>query len=447
MTLNKSTIFFIIIIGSLNSYTLSAKENKNSNSSSLSYKDMKLSHTKNRDKLVESLLKACPLFLLDIESREKIYHNMVYPTVAIPMPGNVRQNYLKRSKNIALIISGNNGNPSDFYSETQKMVCLNHLAFAYSRAVPAYRFLDAKLFNKHLTDIPPHWLKVIALKTLLPQIEPNKWIMWVDDDVVTSDFHPKQDAYIDVLIDSYAKEGTPNRPSMLISSDPFTGINTGIVLIRNSQEGRELLERWWETRVDDIKNPYYCNRTNSYYSHLKLCREACYPDYTCTTPCPSNINLFTLHDQEALYQMLISSKNNSYQNSTNAMLYANSHVVVIFPQKHDVDNRDDIDYVGINTFFIELVDTVDEAKAIHPSEDAWVQVPGLGESPDKRSLHLIAWLSRISDLYPYKHTGSRWKKYFHNVIGNVLTDSDDSFNHDEKHWLEANEFELFTNEI
>ncbi len=408
---NNFIIYLTIIIGSIISHRVIAEEYYNPSCSTVSYEDMKLSFTENRDNLVNSLVKACPDFLPDTEITDKIYHTMAYPTVAIPMPGNVNQDHFIQTKNIALIISGNNRNPFSSLPEVQKMICLNHLAFAYARGVSAYQFLDAKGFKEQLTNLPPHWLKVIALKSLLPQIESDKWIMWIDDDVISSDFLENKHSYIDMLIESYIEEGpdVSKTPSMLVSADPYTDINTGIVLVRNSEEGRLLLEHWWDTRVMDIQDPFICSTTEKLYLTLNLCLLNC--NESCM-PIGKNPKSLALHEQETL-QILISYIKR--EGAIHANLYADSHVVKIFPQKLTYLEQDNIHHdIGINTFFIER-HTPDTAKAITSTKDVWVQVPGMGKFPNKRGLYLIAWLSKVNDLYPYHHEGFLWEKHFHKI--------------------------------
>ncbi len=395
----------------------------------ITYSDLKLSFNQTEDNILISLHKSCPGIFLETEYEKEIYTSVSDPIITVPMPNNVKQNQLIPTDNISVLISGNNRNSYNEFPEIHKIVCLNHLAFAYAHGVLAYGFLHAYTFKEALADLPPHWLKVIALKTLLPQIEPNKWIMWADDDVVTSDFHTMETSSIDTLINTFAGEEILKRPSVLVSSDPYTGINTGIVLIRNSKEGRAFLEHWWETRVDDIDKPYYCDKTGNSFETFHFCLDDCRYIETGNPSCsvpgnPNvNVNVFIFHEQETLYRMIMHPETESHKESTNAMRYLGSHIIKIFPQKHQDRQYDNNNFIGINTFFVERNLKI-EAKAIHPRRDVWVHTPGFGANSEKRFSYLSTWLSKINYLYPYKNKKYEWQKTCFIIDSDSCSNSD-----------------------
>ncbi len=387
----------------------------------ITYDDIKLSFSNDEKKLLTSFLKACPDLLSEHQAKVKISKNIVYPMITVPMPGNIKQNSLVSTKNIALLISGNHQNPVGLFPEIQKIICLNHLAFAYSRSVPAYRFLHNDLFKKQLANLPDDWLKVIAMRTLLPQIEEDKWIMWIDDDVVTSDFHEKENALIDNLIDTYANEKLSKRASVLVSEDPFTGVSAGIILVRNSKEGKKFLERWWKLRMDNINtnNIYYSHKTDKYYDDVDLCLDASYGNggSDCNTRRRKSMHYAQrsspLDSQKTLRHILFPYDTENIKTAKTAMLYVDSHVVKIFPQKHPLTQNDkaeeNTEYTGINTLITDK-DIPEKAKAINPDQDVWVRTMNMEDQPDLKSIYLFNWLSRISDLYPFERKGYGWQK-------------------------------------
>ncbi len=400
------------------------------NPSSISYEDMKLSFTENENDLVASVIKACSNLLSDTEIKDTLYKNIVSPMIVIPMPGNIRKNFLESTINIALLISGSDKSSSRLFPQTQKMICLNHLAYAYARGVSAYRFLHAEIFEDQLVDLPENWLKVIAMKTLLPQIEPDKWIMWIDDDVITSDFHTKGAPFIDKLINSYAKDGLSKAPSILVSSAPSTGLSTAIVLVRNSEEGRDFLQHWWDLRMDNINhnNFYYSNKTEKYYDDINLCLNTFHGDggYGCYTKnhqgSASYDRKSLLDAQETLQHILFRFRTENIKTAKTAEFYTGSHIVKIFSQKHPVIQTSEIGYVGINTFIGDTPIT-EEARATHPDKDVWVHTAGMVNRPDAKNLYILSWLASVSDFYPYKKKGLRWQKDFHQIIIDGFTDS------------------------
>ncbi len=404
----------------------------------IKYEDLKFSYGDDRDDLVNSLISGCPFFkgdtLLYEYISEPLYDQDLL--VKVPLPGNIKQNFLPKSKKISLIISGSSSGVNGTYSKIQKLVCLNHLAYAYSRGVPAYRFLNTDSFEEELKHLSPHWLKVAALRYYLPQIEADEWMMWIDDDVITSDFRQAVPV-TDDIIDFMVKPQDAKSPSIILTQDPNTSLNTGILFVRNSKEGRDYIEHWWETRIDDIHpsvfakqgTPYYCAKTGLHYQDHNSCFNDCYDKselYCPLNSCNSNVEdsldyssclhkrnydgwkPLRDHDQTALYRMHASPPKSTRlfgnRYSVHSLLYATSHVAKATLQKAylscDNDHGDcAAGYMGFNTF-INGMELNPDAKAEDPHYDLWVQAPGLGDMPGERLRHLSEWLKKINNFYP-----------------------------------------------
>ncbi len=435
--INKIVICFFLFVFSALSLAEKLSEadgtaiNDFTNHKKIKYEDLEFSYSDHRDDLFNSLISACPFFKGDTDHHEHIYESLHYQSldVTIPRPGNIDQNLLPKSKKISLIISGSSPNPEGKYSKTQKLVCLNHLAYAYSRGIPAYRFLNTLSFSEELEHLPPHWLKVAALKYYLPQIKADQWVMWVDDDVVTSDFTSSL-PLTDEIINFMVKPQDTKSPSIILTTDPNTGINTGILLVRNSKEGRDYIEHWWETRIDDIHpkvfdaqgTPYYCAKTGLHYKNYNSCSNVCHIETETYHPLISSDNddvansldyssclyesnysgwkPLSDHDQTSLYRMHLSlpSSPRLYGNrfAINALLYEKSHVLRSIQQKMSMSCGS---YRGFNTF-INCRELALKAKAFSPYDDLWVQAPGLGSDVKERSTRLNEWLRTINSIYP-----------------------------------------------
>ncbi len=374
--------------------------------------DITVDKTQARETLVTSLLKACPGMFVESEIKDLVFQSLAYKTgPVVPFPGNIKQTKLPVSPKLKVIISGSNQAFTAF-PELYKLTCLNHLAFVFSRQISGYRFLNPALWRHQLSNLSPHWMKVVALKEVLPQLPDNQWIMWIDDDVLTSDFSTVQLSLPDRLIEEYADSIDESvRPSVLVSSDPYTKVNTGVVLVRNSPEGNLFLQHWWETRVDDLhplvknsKGAFYCGLTGKTYNSMLACMNACGVDVAADKQSclPKQEVLWEglpHHDQTAFYRMLFSPQEfiDVREEATNDRLYLGSHVVKIIPQKRRYRRSG---YEGFNTFYGDR-ELGEEARAFDPSNDKWVHVSGLGSDPIKRTFYLLRWLNKVSDMYPY----------------------------------------------
>ena len=135
---------------------------------------------------------------------------------------------------------------------------MNHLAWAVSRQVE-YLFytLDKKasytygkknlswrrVFNA-LGNKQKYWTKVAVLKDVLEhgKIPEGQWVVWLDSDVVVNDFRAAQ-SMLDRAVEEYG-EGK----SLLLARDgveSMTPFNTGIIMVKNDEAGRELISRLW----------------------------------------------------------------------------------------------------------------------------------------------------------------------------------------------------------
>ena len=248
----------------------------------------------------------------EAEELSQFYFAHVRDTADVPMPHNIKPNLLPESRYIKAVISG----ASPLLNERHKAICLNHLAFVISRRIPYYFFFQTDDLSV-MKEMYPHALKLPSLMTILPKIEEDQWVLWLDDDIVSGDFmsvptvrleslegqelkstlsvmslaeraimHIERVATLDYEkrklaaapedIDSIEKYS----PAMLTLEDEASTahINTGMLWVKNNQKGRELIQLWWSKIIEDqhpMTEQLYCYKTNQYYDSMLSCLQAC----------------------------------------------------------------------------------------------------------------------------------------------------------------------------
>ncbi|UYM17182.1 glycosyltransferase family 25 protein [Endozoicomonas euniceicola] len=159
---------------------------------------------------------------------------------------------LPRLKHVHKVVSG--GDIKDFSQPVQ----MNHLSWAVSRQVEYHFYtLDKqasfiygkknlswwRVFNA-LGNKQKYWVKVAVLKDILEheKIPEGQWVVWLDSDVVVNDFRSTQ-SMLDRAVEEYGKG-----KSLLLARDgveSVTPFNTGIIMVKNDEVGRELISRLW----------------------------------------------------------------------------------------------------------------------------------------------------------------------------------------------------------
>ena len=146
------------------------------------------------------------------------------------------------SANIKIIISGGT-RPSAMLTRE------NHRAYAHLRGMD-YRFVYPLEFEDELKDKQKYWLKVFALKNLLEcgNIPYNSWVVWLDDDIVIDDYHNSV-GMLDKYIDTFGHEGE----ILLVEDIDYAKINTGILLVKKTENTRSFMHMWSLYSNDPIK--------------------------------------------------------------------------------------------------------------------------------------------------------------------------------------------------
>ena len=182
-----------------------------------------------------------------------------------PSLGDIDHQSIPHSPNIGAIISGGTWQP---YSLP---VAKNHAAFAKARGV-SYTYvvyeqgaksnISRYLLNK-LEDKKPYWGKVILLMKALQDkhVPQNKWIMWIDDDIIINDFE-QETSQLDRIIDIYGSNQCVltaadvweyrGRYSLNINGTVASLPNTGVVLLKNTDLCRELVADWYDESNDPV---------------------------------------------------------------------------------------------------------------------------------------------------------------------------------------------------
>lgn len=116
-------------------------------------------------------------------------------------------------------------------------------------------FAASKVFQLGL-----YWQKLIAVRDLLNLKENNKyryeWVWWLDADALFTNFSKSPQNFI-------KKFGAGK--DIIIAKDPFSALNAGVFLVRNTQFSRDF--------IDDIINLF------PYYKNAKLPEQTAMQDY------------------------------------------------------------------------------------------------------------------------------------------------------------------------
>ncbi|WP_153301337.1 hypothetical protein [Endozoicomonas arenosclerae] len=167
----------------------------------------------------------------------------------------------KETVHIKAMISGGDLRP---YSLA---VARNHAAFARMRNI-RYDFVPFQSSEEYpvtqwllekLGDKKRYWGKVFLIQYWLENnfVEENKWVAWIDDDIVINDF-----TAVEHKLD-WAVKYVPEE-SCIITTQDFWSIeegeqmlfatfraNTGIILVRNHSECRPIIEQWLSFAKDE----------------------------------------------------------------------------------------------------------------------------------------------------------------------------------------------------
>lgn len=113
-----------------------------------------------------------------------------------------------------------------------------------------YKYLEYK--SNLAKGYEPYWSKIAIINAWLDANKmdgSNKWLVWLDDDMIIMDSSIKAED----LINKYAK----NDESVIVAKDALawngdskTSINTGILFVKNTQQSREFFQNIWDKRND-----------------------------------------------------------------------------------------------------------------------------------------------------------------------------------------------------
>jgi len=147
----------------------------------------------------------------------------------------------------------------------------------------------------------PQWSKIAGIMQLLASGS-AKWYVWLDDDAVILDSNMKMEDFI-------GSHGGSNPNTHIIVTKDLVGfateVNTGVLIVRNSDESRAFFKKLWNKRHEQIFK-------NNHYMRYSQC-----PGQEC------------FHEQEVMHELL---KDPQYRKLVN-----------IIPQR-DANN------IGINLF-------------------------------------------------------------------------------------------------
>ena len=423
-------------------------------SNSLQIEEIDYNRINDTNYTAELLSRVCRVFSFEEAQRLSSDTFAIYNGSAkLPMPHNVKHDFLMKSQYIKAVISG----ASPAQPERNKAICLNHLAFVISRQIPYYFFYNPTDF-KHMADVYPHALKVPAMKYMLSKIPEGKWVLWIDDDVVTSDFMPFSYEQTNTLegesknllltpvqtltdraiirASSQVAEDNknrkerakrrgeeykprPNPPHLIASKDQGSWdahLNTGMVWVKNTRTGNALLDLWWSRILKDNfpVTDYFCHSNNKHYENLQDCLTGCGISkpmyyYQCG-PSPKQEEWMRQHahkrfDQEVLKRLLKENEDERPEVMDSVELIPQNADFGLkqVPESPASDGQKEEDFIeGLNVFFRSHISHGQAASQVgyDPTVDRWVHVSGLAAK--QKNDYLALWLSRIMN-YPVRN--------------------------------------------
>jgi|GEM_PF-2585194 len=140
----------------------------------------------------------------------------------------------------------------------------------------------------------PYWSKIAGINQLLDQSagdDKTCWIVWLDDDAIVMNSKIQMEEFIQ------SHGGSDPDVHVIVTKDipGSTDVNTGVLIVRNSEKSREFFKELWEMR----HQPVYANG-----------------QYTTYGSCP---NQGCLHEQQAMQDLLRNDRwaGKKYQKAVN----------------------------------------------------------------------------------------------------------------------------------
>lgn len=117
------------------------------------------------------------------------------------------------------------------------------------------------LFERNLAQDPsgktvlPYWSKIAGLKEMLnaEHYAAKEWFVWLDDDMVITNHEIQMESLIEKLAPSDHIIVTEDAVSQIFPNIP---LNTGFILVKNSDISRKIIDRLWNMRFDSITSNY-----------------------------------------------------------------------------------------------------------------------------------------------------------------------------------------------
>lgn len=184
------------------------------------------------------------------------------PTTSTPPPREPSQ-LAKWMNEKTTIEAGNPESPlvmfTSYNKESADRLDMSRSVAAVHRAYAEKYGIHQLTFERNLADgALPYWSKIAGLKAMVeaPEFRDKQWFAWLDDDmVITNDL-----ISFDKLIDR-----VPADTHLLVTEDAMSQaweavpLNTGFILVRNSDESRRILRNLWDmrnTRLNDLGHTY-----------------------------------------------------------------------------------------------------------------------------------------------------------------------------------------------
>jgi hypothetical protein len=221
------------------------------------------------------------------------------PVVTVPLSPKVSVNSPKPTPNAFIKVF------TSYTTDNPERLSMSHKVVANQKAYCKDNGYLYEVYEKNLApDSLPYWSKIAGINRLLASKRPAEWIVWLDDDAVIVNQKIK---LAKVIQDLSAQHPEAN---VFVTKDvphADTQLNTGVLIVRNSDISRNIFQKIWEMRNQVV--PRFAAQRYTYGK------------------CPSQL---CLHEQEAMHNLLIDHP--VYQKN-----------VKIIPQRDSAG-------LGINTF-------------------------------------------------------------------------------------------------
>lgn len=197
-------------------------------------------------------MKGCPSDKLDIIKSINTYHKLPETTLVSHKPV-LKKTLAGTYGNIAIATISVGERPFKRYTLKSLRDYAEKHNYAYIERTDPYE-IPNKFYTKGIKD--PNWQKLFWLRELIDSVD-AEYLVWIDDDILVTNDNNTLESYISMDPDKHLFISHDRYIDKLIF--PFRAyLNSGVMILRNSEETREILDAAIQTYYD-FEGWYWCS--------------------------------------------------------------------------------------------------------------------------------------------------------------------------------------------